>query len=180
MIYNKNTINHQYKELSLINDSKKLTHKKRCSALEVIEKFADNVYCAMVSHRIVDRLNVNGATFYALSALVEKMPVKPDIIIMDGNFKFNLRIPLLSIIKGDSKSISIASASIAAKVKRDAILNKFDLLYPGYGLSRNKGYGTLEHRNSIIASGPSHIHRRSFEPVKSMSMKSGLFDNEDK
>lgn len=165
-------------ELDAINDSKCLTPAARQRALNSILVHARCVETCMVSHRIVDRYNVNGATEYALVLLLGRLPFRPDIVLLDGNFRFNPGVPMHSIKKGDQRSLSIASASIAAKLRRDEVLDKLDLHYPGYGLSRNKGYGTLEHRRAIAALGPAAIHRRSYEPLKSMLAQSGLFDNE--
>lgn len=151
-----------------INDSKKLTPCRRTAALDVIRRHSLTATSIMVNHRVIDRLNVNGATEYAILNLLKFLPVKPDILLLDGNFSFNLGIPVRSILKGDERSTSIASASIAAKVRRDAVLDTFDSLYPGYNFKRNKGYGTREHIRAIAAAGCSPIHRRSYEPVKSM------------
>lgn len=122
----------------------------------------------LVSNLIIDRMNVNAATEYAIKKLLKKIPVVPDMILLDGNFRFDLGIPVRSIIRGDSLSISIASASIVAKVKRDSIIEKFDLIFPGYSFKKNKGYGTYEHINAIKNIGPSPIHRKTYEPVASM------------
>ena len=87
---------------------------------------------------------------------------------MDGNFKFKFDIPFISVIKGDNRSISIASASIVAKVTRDQLMDKIDFKYPDYGFCGNKGYGTRDHMASIADKGFSSIHRKSYDPVKSM------------
>ena len=154
--------------ISSIRDSKKLSPKKRTDALFLVEKNAVMHSFELVSHRIVDSLNVNGATEYALKKLLENISPLPDIILMDGNFSFDPGIPVLSVVKGDSKSFSIASASIVAKVNRDRIMKEYDSLYSGYSFGRNMGYGTLEHRKAIIRLGPSEIHRRTYEPVRGM------------
>lgn len=154
--------------LEKIRDSKKLSPKKRAGALELIN--AHSMYQAhtLVSNRLIDKLNINRATEYSIKRLLDKLPVKPDLLIMDGNFSFNLGIPTRSFIKGDSISISIASASIIAKVKRDRIMENFNLIYPGYSFKKNKGYGTKDHLKAINLLGPSPIHRKSYEPVRSM------------
>jgi ribonuclease HII len=153
-----------------IDDSKKLTHRKRIAALGAIRTSALLASSILVSHRIVDRLNVNGATEYAVNRLLEIIPIRPDIVLMDGNFSFRLPVPLRSITKGDSKSISIASASIAAKVRRDMIMDKFDSLWPGYNFINNKGYGTRRHIQAILDAGICPVHRMSYEPVKSLAI----------
>ncbi len=121
-----------------------------------------------MSHRVIDRMNVNASTEYAIKKLLKKIPAVPDVLLLDGNFHFDLGIPVMSIVRGDSLSISIASASIVAKVERDRILEKFDLIFPGYSFKKNKGYGTSEHISAIKQIGPSPIHRKTYEPVASM------------
>lgn len=160
--------NPHYDILEKVRDSKKLSPGKRTDALNFIKKHSLYTVNTLVSHRLVDRLNINRATEYAIGKLLKKIPLRPDVIMMDGNFSFDIGIPMRSIVKGDSLSFSIASASIAAKVTRDRIIEKFDLIYPGYSFKNNKGYGTAEHIKAIIKNGPSPIHRKSYEPVRSM------------
>jgi ribonuclease HII len=157
--------------LSHVRDSKELSPQKRNKALKLIEKESVCFSAVLIPHYVIDRSNINRATEYAVMLLLQKSSPRPDIIIMDGNFKFNLGIPFLPVIKGDSKSISIASGSIAAKVKRDGIMEKYELIYPGYSFKKNKGYGTVEHREAIARLGPCPIHRKTYEPVKSMRKK---------
>ncbi len=158
--------------LTQIRDSKELSSAKRNNALKLIKKESVCAHTVLIPHDVVDRLNVNRATEFAVRELLEKTSPRPDIIIMDGNFKFDLGIPYLPVIRGDSKSISIASASIAAKVNRDDIMDKYELIYSGYSFNKNKGYGTCVHREAIARLGPCLIHRRSYEPVKSIISKS--------
>lgn len=154
-----------------IDDSKKLSAKKRQASIPLISRYCSCAVTQMVPHRCIDRHGITGATYRAIQLLVEKLPFKPDIIIMDGPFRFDVGIPFVPVVNGDERSITIASASIAAKVRRDEVLEKFEARYPGYNLSRNKGYGTLEHREGLWKHGPSPIHRLSFEPVRSMISK---------
>ena len=154
--------------LSNIRDSKELSPRKRNNALNLIKKHSICYCTAIVPHEIIDKININNATEFGVREVLEKASVKPDIIIMDGNFKFNVGIPLIPVVKGDSKSITIASGSIAAKVKRDSIMDEFESLYPGYSFIRNKGYGTSKHMEAISEQGPCLIHRKTYEPVKSM------------
>jgi ribonuclease HII len=156
--------------LRLVRDSKKLTHKGRIRALACIQIHALCVSTCLVSHKTVDRLNVNGATEYALRCLVEGLSMCPDMVLMDGNFRFQIGVPVKSVVGGDGLSLSIASASIAAKVRRDSIMERLDVRYPGYGFSQHKGYGTAFHRRIIVEKGPSPVHRRTYEPVKSMML----------
>ncbi len=160
-----------------INDSKQLSHKRRVKALIEIEKFAVSSVCSLIPHTIIDKININRATELGIRKLIEKSPVRPDVVIIDGNYKFSFDIPSISVIKGDSLSISIASASIVAKVKRDSIMDRIDIKYPGYGFSSNKGYGTATHLSSIKEIGYSTVHRISYEPMRSMIETQGnLFD----
>ena len=162
-----------------IADSKKLSHKKRKEAFTTIENFSLHYTSAFVPHTIIDKTDINIATKIGIERLIAKAQIKPDIIIMDGNFKFELGIKFMSVIKGDNISISIASASIIAKVLRDELMDKADFKYPGYGFGINKGYGTKKHIESLYANGFSDIHRKSYEPVKSLSTKEELLFSED-
>lgn len=159
--------------LTGINDSKKLTHRKRLAGLGIIESRALLATSLLVPHPVIDRLNINGATKFALTRLLAGIPIKPDIVLLDGNFSFDLPVPVRSIPKGDAKSISIASASIVAKVRRDMVMDRFDGLYPEYHFMKNKGYGTARHLRAIAECGITPIHRRSYEPVKSMAPVTG-------
>ena len=153
---------------SSVRDSKKISPKKRPIVLEAVKTHALAHETIMVSHQTIDKHNINGATKIAILKLITSISVKPDIIIMDGNFSFDLDIPFIAVKKGDNRSLSIASASIGAKVTRDRVMEKFELHYPGYGLAQHKGYGTKFHREAIANLGYCPIHRRSYEPVKSM------------
>lgn len=154
--------------LSTVRDSKQLTPRRRLEALEIIKQHSLCMDTELVSHRMVDRLNVNGATEYALRRIVARMAGAPDTLVLDGKFRFDIGCELLSLVKGDSICLSVAAASIAAKVRRDLVMERFDERYPGYGFARHKGYGTEEHRALIERHGPCPIHRRSYEPVRSM------------
>jgi len=162
-----------------IADSKKLSARKRLDAVPLIKNSAFSYTSAFVSHTIIDSSNINIATEKGIHKLLAKSSVKPDIIIMDGNFKFKFDIPFMAVIKGDNRSLSIASASIIAKVTRDQLMDKLDCKYPGYGFSGNKGYGTRDHMSSLADIGYSHIHRKSYEPVKSEIEKQRLLFDED-
>jgi ribonuclease HII len=169
VIFDKSFIENPTKEiLSYVRDSKELSPLKRNKALTFIERESVCTRTALIPHYVIDRININRATEYAVKLLLGTVSPRPDIIIMDGNFKFDLGIPYLPVVKGDSKSISIASGSIAAKVKRDGIMDKYELIYPGYFFKKNKGYGTVGHREAIARLGPCLIHRKTYEPVKSM------------
>jgi ribonuclease HII len=155
-------------DLIKIKDSKLLTPRRRYEARTIIEKISYFALITLIPHHIIDQLNVNGATEYAIKELIRSSPVVPDVIIIDGNFSFKVGVQLMPVLKGDMKSLSVASASIIAKVKRDRRMEEFDGDFPGYGFKRNKGYGTREHREALMRLGPSPIHRESYEPLKSM------------
>jgi ribonuclease HII len=162
-----------------IADSKKLTAKKRVEALSIIMNYSLSFTSAFVSHTAIDNTNINIATKDGIHKLLAGSEIKPDVIIMDGNFKFKFDIPFISVIKGDNRSISIASASIIAKVSRDELMDKLDCRYPGYGFCGNKGYGTREHMACLADKGFSSIHRKSYEPVKSLIEGQRLLFDED-
>jgi len=151
-----------------INDSKKLTEKKRIEALSVIKK--ESVYSSFVfiEPEIIDKLNINGATEVAIKELIASAKIAPDFLLIDGNFNFKFTIPSLSVKKGDSKSLSIAAASIVAKVNRDNLMDSYHKTYPEYNFIKNKGYGTREHRDALHKIGGSPLHRKSYEPFKSL------------
>jgi ribonuclease HII len=159
------------KGLSGVNDSKRLSHAKRVAALDLIVMHSLAATSILVSHHTIDRMNINGATEFALTKLLEGMTVRPDVILLDGNFSFKAQVPIISIPKGDCRSISIASASIVAKVRRDRILDKLDVLYPGFYFGKNKGYGTRRHIKAIYEKGFTPLHRKTYEPVKSLIVR---------
>lgn len=154
--------------LSGVNDSKVLTEKKRISMAAEIKKEAISWVAGIVSSSFIDRENILIATKVAMSLAVKELKPCPDFLLIDAVKLYDINIRQYSIIKGDSLSISIACASIVAKVERDNIMRSFDSVYPGYGFSSHKGYVTKKHRKALLDKGPSPIHRVSFEPVKSM------------
>jgi ribonuclease HII len=151
-----------------VDDSKKLTGARRKAAFFEIKN--KSLYAiAAVGHKQIDRINILQATKLAMqkaiSRLLKKLSPaerKRAFVIIDGNMRFNLDIPYQSIIKGDSKSLSIAASSILAKVNRDALMGKYHKLYPQYGFNKHKGYPTLAHRMILRKIGPADIHRKSF------------------
>ncbi len=159
----------------IVNDSKKLNAGKRLQALTCIKETCLYSDHEMVSHEIVDDLNVNGATFYAIAQLVTRLKQSSRLencaLLMDGNFSIETELPLFSLKKGDNYSLSIASASIIAKVLRDQNLTDLDVTYPVYNFSENKGYGTKQHMQSIDEHGYCDIHRKSYQPIKGMLEK---------
>ena len=148
--------------LLYINDSKQLSEKKRDELYDRILEEAVSVGIGVVSHEVIDEINILQATFRAMREAIDMMEVKPDQILVDAVHIPGITIPQRGIIKGDAKSISIAAASIVAKVTRDRMMVEMDEKYPGYGFAGNQGYGSAEHIQAIREKGPCEIHRRSF------------------
>jgi len=145
-----------------INDSKKLSAAKREELCAVIRKEALAVGIGMVQQDRIDEINILNATYEAMRGAVADLKIRPDLLLNDAVIIPGLEIPQKSIIKGDAKSISIAAASIMAKVFRDRMMVEYDSIYPGYGFASNKGYGSKEHIEALKRLGPCPIHRKSF------------------
>jgi ribonuclease HII len=149
-----------------INDSKMLSANDRAKAFEVIISQALHWAYAVMSPAQVDELNPLGASMRAMAEAVAKFPIKPALALVDGDKSFFLDCPFKTVVKGDSKSLSIAAASIVAKVVRDRLMDEEHTRYPVYGFDRNKGYGTKKHLEALAKYGPSPIHRVSFRGVR--------------
>jgi len=149
-------------DILYLNDSKKLSEKKREELFVEINEKAISVGLGIVSEKVIDEINILQATFEAMRQAINKLSVKPDILLNDAVTIPLVDIPQVPIIKGDAKSASIAAASIVAKVTRDHMMEELDKQYPGYDLAKNKGYGTKAHIEGIKKLGPCEIHRRSF------------------
>lgn len=145
-----------------VDDSKKLSEKKRDMLSQKIPEKAIACRICLIEPQIIDEINILQATRLCMKNAVEGLDVKPDFVITDGNMTLDIAVPQKSIIKGDSLSYTIGCASIVAKVHRDALMTKYAELYPGYGFADNKGYGTKMHIDAIIRAGLCPIHRRSF------------------
>ena len=146
-----------------VNDSKKVSEKKREKLYDLITKEAISYGVAIIGHDEIDKVNILNATKEGLTECVKQLQIKPDLILVDALTHINtLGIPYESIIKGDAKSYSIAAASIIAKVTRDIIMREWDTVYPQYGFATHKGYGTAKHIQAIREYGLCPIHRRSF------------------
>ena len=145
-----------------VDDSKKLSAKKREAIAELIEKKAVACNICRVEPETIDEINILEATKLCMKNAVEGLSVKPDFVITDGNMTLDISIPQTSIIKGDALSYSIGAASIAAKVYRDKLMDEYAEVYPQYGFEKHKGYGTAEHIKAIKERGLCPVHRRSF------------------
>ncbi len=145
-----------------LNDSKKLTPAKRNRLYDIIIKSAISIGVGMADEMCIDEINILNATKLAMKLAVEQTETKPDLLLIDAVKLSDVDIPQRSIVKGDSLSISIAAASIIAKVSRDRLIEAKDSMYPEYGFKKHKGYGTAEHINAIKKYGICPIHRVSF------------------
>ncbi|MEG2116434.1 MAG: ribonuclease HII, partial [Clostridia bacterium] len=144
-----------------VDDSKKLSKKRRDELYDLIVEKAIAFYVSAVDEKIIDEINILQATKQSMIECVDKIAIKPEIVLVDA-VKLNLPIASESIIKGDEKSYSIACASILAKVTRDRIMEKYDEIYPQYQFGKHKGYGTKIHIEAIKQYGACEIHRRTF------------------
>lgn len=145
-----------------INDSKKLSEKKRDELYELISKNAISWAVGIVDEKDIDEMNILQATYKAMRIAVNSLTVTPDILLNDAVIIPGLSFLQEKIIKGDAKCQSIAAASIMAKVTRDRLMAEYDEMYPQYGFLKNKGYGTAEHIKAIKEYGPCPIHRKTF------------------
>ncbi len=149
-------------DILYLNDSKQLSEKKREELNEIILEKALATGIGVVSPERIDEINILQATYEAMRQAISKLSVKPELLLNDAVTIPKVEIPQVPIIKGDAKSISIAAASIIAKVYRDHLMVQYDEIFPGYGFARNKGYGAPDHMEAIRTLGPTPIHRRSF------------------
>ena len=148
-----------------LNDSKALSSKQRELLLNMIEKNAQ-IGIGIAEPEEIDRINILGASLIAMRRAVLALPQLPDMALIDGNKLPDLPCEAQAIVKGDSRSLSIAAASIVAKVTRDRLMVEAESRYPGYGLAGHKGYPTKAHMEAVKQIGPSPIHRFSFKPVR--------------
>ena len=146
-----------------VNDSKKVSEKKREKLYDLIIQEAISYSVAIIGQDVIDEINILNATKEGVTKVVDGLDIKPDLIIIDALDHINTRgIPYEPIIKGDAKCYNIAAASILAKVTRDRIMREWDEVYPQYGFLQHKGYGTAKHIQAIKEYGLTPIHRRSF------------------
>ena len=151
-----------------VNDSKKLTEKKRELLFDTIKEKSLSYGIAFSDEKEIDEVNILNATFLAMKRAVKSLKIQPDLILVDGNRLPDFDIPAKAIIKGDSLSHSIACASILAKVTRDRLMKELSKKYPEYGFEKHKGYGTKAHYEAIKANGVCEIHRKTF--LKNMKL----------
>ncbi len=146
-----------------LDDSKKLSEKKREQLFDVITKNAVDYCICYASVEEIEKYNILGATFLAMDRAIDGLSVKPDYALIDGNrVPNNIKINCETVIKGDAKSYSVAAASVLAKVSRDRLMLEYDEQYPQYGFKKHKGYGTKDHYTAIKENGICEIHRVSF------------------
>ena len=177
-------------KLKGLNDSKKLSEKRREELYEILTKHENIRWgVGIVSEKVIDKINILEATKLAMQKAINDLekryttnskalqfgvyPRKADFLLLDGNFRIDSEIAQMAIVKGDQKVFSIAAASIIAKVTRDRLMQKMHVKYPGYGFDGHKGYGTAAHMAAIKRLGPCKIHRKTFWPI------SGLAKNAD-
>lgn len=156
------------KPIEGLNDSKKLTPKKRKELALKIQDQALAFAYGRAEVDEIDRLNIHHATLLAMKRAIEALAIKPCEVLVDGLYTPNLAIPCQAIVQGDSLVYQISAASILAKVYRDEEMEEMDKLYPGYGFAGHKGYPTVAHRDALVRLGPCQIHRRSFAPVAAL------------
>lgn len=149
-------------EILYLNDSKKLSEKKREELYDIIMEEAVSIGIGCVIPQRIDEINILQATYEAMREAIQKLEKRPDILLNDAVTIPDVNIKQIPIIKGDAKSVSIAAASIVAKVTRDRIMEEYHKIFPEYGFDRNKGYGSSQHIEALKKFGPSPIHRETF------------------
>lgn len=148
--------------LPFLNDSKKVTEKRRDVLFDEIKQEAIAYGIGIASNALIDEINILQATYEAMREAISKLSKTPDILLVDAVHIPNISLKQVGIVKGDAKSVNIAAASILAKVTRDRLMLEYDKIYPEYGFASNKGYGTAKHIEALKAYGACDIHRRSF------------------
>ena len=149
-------------EIPGLNDSKKLSDKKRRELFPVICEQALAYGIAMVDEKVIDEINILQATYRAMAEAISRLSVRPRLALVDGNRAGDFGVPVTTVVGGDSRSANIAAASVLAKVTRDEYMEKMAETYPDYGFEIHKGYGTKRHYEALRAVGPCDLHRRSF------------------
>ena len=150
-----------------LNDSKKIPKKKHLEIFQAVQDQALSIGIGIIDNQVIDQVNIYEATKLAMKEAISQLSLQPQHLLIDA-MKLDLPISQTSIIKGDANSLSIAAASIIAKVTRDELMKDYDQQFPGYDFSANAGYGTVKHLEGIEKQGITAIHRLSFEPIKSL------------
>lgn len=153
-----------------LTDSKQLTEKQRTAFDARIRDGAKAWAIAAVDAETIDRIDIRQASLLAMRRAVEQLAAAPDFLLIDGRDTIVWPCAQQAVIRGDARSLSIAAASVLAKVHRDRLLIELDAVYPGYGLARHKGYGTQQHLEALRRLGPSPLHRKSFAPVAQLQL----------
>ena len=156
--------------LLALDDSKRLSARQREAAFHLIQEYAVAVSVVEESPNEIDRIGIGRAVIRAMMRAVGELAVKPEHLLLDYVPIKECSYPFETLVKGDSRSYSIAAASIVAKVTRDRTMEEADELYPGYNFARNKGYGTVHHREQLAKLGPCPLHRRSFAPLRQAAL----------
>lgn len=156
-----------------INDSKLVDPQQRAAACRLIVQRARAVSIGVVEPEAIDRLNILRASKLAMRDAVDSLAIRPDVLLLDAVTLETLEMPQVPLIGGDRRSVSIAAASIVAKVYRDALMESYHALYPTYDFARNKGYATETHQSALKAAGPCPIHRKSFDGVETPQLLFG-------
>ncbi len=160
-----------------LDDSKKLSAKKREKLFQFISSNCLSMGIAIVNESTIDRMNIFKATYYTMGRAFNNMNFMPDCLLVDGNYIIpGIDVCQESIVGGDRKSAVIAAASILAKVTRDKIMQDMDKKYPCYSFASNKGYGTKIHMEALTKYGPCIIHRKTFQPVKSLIWETNIYN----
>ncbi len=158
----------------LVRDSKELNYRKRESLFDLITKEAIAVGIGIVPPQVIDSMNIYKATKLAMIQAVEKLSIQPSFLLIDRLGLSQCPIPQMGITRGDKSCLSIACASIIAKVTRDRMMEELDIMYPGYGFAQHKGYGTRKHISCLRKLGPSPVHRLYFAPVRNAIVSQNL------
>ena len=155
-----------------LNDSKQLTEAQRESFFQILTAHPDIRYAvAIVDAATIDRINILQATHRAMNEALAQLQPQPQHVLVDGRQVKSMTLPQTALVKGDSRSYSIAAASVLAKVTRDRLMLEFDTQFPGYGFAEHKGYGTPQHLEAIERLGPCPIHRRTFTPMRAKQVE---------
>jgi len=154
-----------------IRDSKQLTPRRRLVAYQRILRDALAIGVGVIDAEVIDRINILQSALLAMTVATEHLEPQADYLLIDGNHRTSLPLPQIAIVKGDARSVSIAAASIVAKVTRDRLMARYHERYPEYGFAQHKGYPTRAHRDAVKKYGVSPIHRHTFKGVKEYSSK---------